>query len=159
LSRKEVEISQASVPNVIISTRSPGSRRAIVGGNEPKDVLWLEFNDVDEEGRVWTLHGNKVNKHKLFTEEEAKEVIEFVNKYKDEVELIICHCEAGISRSAGIAAALYTILGAPEKDAEIWAKKNVFGQLKHRPNVHVYQTMLAAANMSLSKIYKKMEKE
>ena len=159
LSRREAEASEATVSNIIISIRSPGSRRAIVGGNEPKDVLWLEFNDVDENGRVWTLHGNQVKECKRFTEEEAKEVIEFVNKYKDEVELIICHCEAGISRSAGLAAALYTILGSPEKDAEIWAKKNELGQLKHRPNVHVYQTMLAAADMSLAKIYRKMEKE
>jgi predicted protein tyrosine phosphatase len=159
LSRKEVEASEASINNIIISIRSPGERRAIVGGNEPKDVLWLEFNDVDEQGKVWTLHGNVVKKCKRFTEEEAKRVIEFVNKYKDEVELIICHCEAGISRSAGLAAALYTIFGAPEKDAEIWAKRNELGQLKHHPNVHVYQTMLAAANMSLAKVYRKMEKE
>lgn len=160
LSRREAELSEASIPNIIISIRSPGERRAIVGGNNPLDVMFLEFNDVDEHGMVWTLHGSMLKKNvKLFTEEDAKKVLEFVNKYKDKAELIICHCEAGISRSAGMAAALCTILGSPEKDAEIWTKRNEIGQLKHRPNVHVYQTMLAAADMSLAKIYRKMEKE
>ena len=152
LSRKEIESSQSLVSNIIISIRSPGSRRAIIGDNCPLDVLWLEFNDVDDQGRVWTLHGYEVKETKLFSEKEAKEVFEFVNKYKNQVELIICQCEAGISRSSGMAAALCTILGDTEQDSEFW-----IGQNRYKPNAHVYRTMLEAANMSLSNVYKEKQ--
>ena len=36
----------------------------------------------------------------------AKKIVKFVKKYLNDVELIVCQCEAGISRSAGIAAGL-----------------------------------------------------
>jgi len=92
LSRQEVETSTAHIPCIIISVRSPGTRRAIVGSNDPKDVLFLEFNDIDKDGRIWTLHGSQVRDDVVqFNESMAKEVLDFVNKYKDEVELIICN--------------------------------------------------------------------
>jgi len=108
--------------------------------------LFLEFNDVDKEGRVWTLDGNTPVEAKLFSEVEAKQVVDFVNKYKDEVEIIICQCEAGIARSSGTAAAVCTILGQHQEDGEFWVGKN-----RYRPNTHVYKTITKAAGIKLFK--------
>ena len=40
------------------------------------------------------------------TEAQAEEIVAFVNAYHQEVIRIVCNCEAGLSRSAGVAAAL-----------------------------------------------------
>ena len=146
LSRAEIENSECAQSNIIISIRSPGCRRAIVGSNNPVDVLFLEFSDVDKEGRVWTLDGNTPVKPKLFSEEEAKQVVDFVNKYKNEVEVILCQCEAGIARSSGTAAAVCSFLGKHEEDGEFWIGKN-----RYRPNAHVYKTITKAAGIRLFK--------
>ena len=142
LSRAEIENSNCDLKNIIISIRSPGQRRAIVGQNTPADVLFLEFNDVDKAGRVWTLDGDTPVEPKLFNETEAKQVVDFVNEWKDKVEIILCQCEAGISRSSGTAAAVCAILGQHQKDSEFWIGKN-----RYRLNTHVYKAITKAAGL------------
>lgn len=62
-------------------------------GEEVKAILRLQFEDDD-------------NGPNIITENDATKIINFVNKWQDWVSEIIVHCEAGISRSAGVAAAL-----------------------------------------------------
>lgn len=63
-----------------------------------KDVLRLEFDDIDRlHPDISLLVGTN-----LFSKDQAQEVVEFLDKNKDVDELIV-HCMAGISRSAAIA--------------------------------------------------------
>lgn len=54
---------------------------------------------------------------------------------------LIVHCSAGISRSAGVAAAIHDALGWPIANAR---DDDVFRDGKFAPNMHCYRTMLRA---------------
>lgn len=54
---------------------------------------------------------------------------------------LIVHCSAGISRSAGVAAAIHDALGWPIANAR---DNDVFRDGKFAPNMHCYRTMLRA---------------
>ena len=54
--------------------------------------------------------------------------------FQTEVDVIICQCSAGISRSAGVAAALGVILNGSDKE--------IFNDPKYCPNRFVYRTIL-----------------
>ena len=58
-------------------------------------VLRLEFDDIDTEEEPYIL----------FNEAHANRIIEFVTEVRDghEIEGILVHCQAGISRSAAVA--------------------------------------------------------
>ena len=49
---------------------------------------------------------------------DAVKVVDFVNMWKDRVGCIVIHCEAGISRSAGVCSALMVWLNG--NDMEIY---------------------------------------
>ena len=54
---------------------------------------------------------------------------------------LIVHCSAGISRSAGVAAAIHEALGWPIANTR---NSDVFRDGKFAPNMHCYRTMLRA---------------
>lgn len=88
------------------------------------DVLTLDFDDADEQfGSV-----------KLYTKEQARQVFSFVKSNLAVVEEFIIHCAAGISRSAGMAAALSKIYN--KDDTEFFKAS--------RPNMFVYRQTLKA---------------
>jgi predicted protein tyrosine phosphatase len=72
----------------------------------------------------------------LFTKDHAKNILDFINEHKNNIELICVNCVAGISRSAGCAGALSKILN---NDDEIFFKC-------YLPNRLVYRTILEAYN-------------
>ncbi len=92
--------------------------------NNPKikSILRLQFDDVDK---------GKLN---CMTEDDANKIINFVDRYINSVDTIIVHCGAGVSRSAGVAAALMLILNGSDKD--------VFNNGKYRPNMTCYRLVL-----------------
>ncbi len=57
------------------------------------EVLRLEFDDVSIRGDH--LHG--------ITEEQAAQIIAFLNAVQHKVDKVFVHCLAGVSRSAGVA--------------------------------------------------------
>lgn len=52
---------------------------------------------------------------KVFDESYADKILEFVSTYALDVDLIAVHCEVGISRSAGCAAALSLIYNGEDQ--------------------------------------------
>ncbi len=133
-SRREAEsFNIASSPHVIISIYTPGDEPPLVKQNRfTKDVLTLGFDDLDRQPSTATLlalGGRAV----LFNEEYAREILRFVNKWKDQIDLITCHCDAGISRSSGTAAALSRILNGMDEP---------FFKPPYVPNRLVYRTIL-----------------
>lgn len=82
--------------------------------NKPDYLLQLEFDDVDNDvfidelGRMPTEDERKKieKKYSMFTQKEAKQIADFYFEVADKVELLICQCEHGQSRSAAVAAAI-----------------------------------------------------
>lgn len=88
--------------------------------NNVKHILSLVFDDVD----VY------IDPKHCMSWEDGVKIADFVNAYYDEVDTIIVHCDGGISRSAGVAAA---VMRAKEGwEAPILDKKS-----KH-PNMTCY---------------------
>jgi len=133
LSRQEIELYKPpNKKHIVISIADPEAKTyaKIPNSNFRLGVLQLRFPDFDRE---W--EGYKYN-YLVFNQQFAKEILAFVNYWKYTTQLIICQCEAGISRSAGVAGALAKILNGDD---------NYF--FKHYlPNKLVYNTILKEAN-------------
>lgn len=121
----------------IISITDPGSRPASIFRNPWPEmpVLRLEFHDV--EGNQEDQEGIRMGVYRPMTTMQATKVVDFVKDL--EVDILVVHCEAGISRSAGTAAACAVILG--QSDAE-------FFEYPFNPNRHCYRLVLEAAGLS-----------
>jgi predicted protein tyrosine phosphatase len=53
--------------------------------------------------------------HGLFKDEQAAEIVDFVEGIKDRIKGILIHCEAGVSRSAAVAAVIELMLNSSNK--------------------------------------------
>ena len=108
---------------IIISITDVGSKlNTFKKQNLLLDVLHIQFDDVEA--------GEK----NCISSSDAENIIGFVNKYLNDAEECIVHCEAGISRSAGIAAALLYILNGTDNQ--------IFGNSKYCPNRTCYRAIL-----------------
>lgn len=133
------------VPKCIVETDSdwfPSKHLliCIVGSGEKETILKpnpnrlgelrLRFDDINSP-REGYIH---------FTKLMAQQILYFVAPFLtgDELKEIIIHCNAGLSRSPGVAAALATILNQDE---------NIFF-IHHFPNPFVRKTIIDAANNS-----------
>ena len=94
--------------------------------NESRAVLRLKFDDVERDYK---------NEH-CITKEDAESIVKFVNKNKNKVDKFIVHCEAGVSRSAGVGAAIMKALNGDDWD--------VFKNPLKCPNMKCYRTVLNA---------------
>ena len=94
--------------------------------NGIKAVLKLKFDDVERDYK---------NEH-CITKEDAENIVKFVNKNKSKVDKFIVHCEAGVSRSAGVGAAIMKALNGDDWD--------VFKNPLKCPNMKCYRMVLNA---------------
>jgi len=109
-------INKQELPFVIISVLSPEyglDGIQIEKGDYCQSHLIVYFHDVNDDGSVNSLKevGDIIIP---MNETHAKRIIEFVMKWKDKVNNFIIHCEAGMSRSPGVALALSEILNGQE---------------------------------------------
>jgi len=116
-----ISITSPAVPNSFTWAAKP----AVLHDNSWLDVLRLEFDDVDPSH----MNPQQAAMFRLFNEEDAAKIIEFLQKYSDVVEDAVVHCEAGISRSAAVSKFIaYTnYLQFPE-DYNLY-NKHVYGTL------------------------------
>ena len=131
-------------PHIIISIRNPGSKVPDLATNEnTKGTLFFEFDDLDRMPKEGSATYEALGKPILFQPEMAQKVIK---KLKDtEVQAVIVHCEAGVSRSAGLAAALSNHFN--EDDTEYFSgAATMYAPNVYCPNYHVYRVMLEALN-------------
>jgi len=130
--------------HIIISIWTPGDEPANPAKNAyTADILSLNFHDIDrlpcneEQAAEWKSWGVK-----LFCHEHAKRIVLFVDYWVElEIDHIIVHCDAGLSRSPGVAAAL--ALKYNGDDREFWSG-TMYGGMRFHPNSHVYNVMLQA---------------
>lgn len=114
--------------SVIISIGTPHderTRRPQISGNI-QDVLCLSFYDVEDPTPA--LPG--------MSPEDGQKVAQFVQKWWDRVQLFVIHCDAGQSRSAGVAAAILKV--------KTGSDVQIFGDSWYRPNMLCYRTTLRA---------------
>lgn len=108
--------------NYIIISTTTDDTPAVVNVSEDK-VIRFTFEDIgrDDKGRI-------------FSKEDAFAIKNFVSSHLDNLEQIVCSCDAGISRSPAIAAAISYWLNGTDKP--IWDNPI------YRPNSFVYTTLL-----------------
>ena len=113
----------------IISITDTDKADVIFDKNETngiRAVLRLKFDDVERDYK---------NEH-CITKEDAENIVKFVNKNKNKVDKFIVHCEAGVSRSAGVGAAIMKALNGDDWD--------VFKNPLKCPNMKCYRMVLNA---------------
>jgi len=98
LSRKDAQTYKPEGTAVLISITDPESDQMFPDHDYPH-ALYLKFHDID---RV-------ISGYDTFEYEDADMILEIWEMEKDNVDEFVIHCEAGISRSAAVAAALSKI--------------------------------------------------
>ena len=134
LSRDEIARFSIFMPYVVISIREPDLPAVTIPGEPPKGhVVWtsgvrailrLAFQDVPRP----ELSTRPMNAR------DARRIAAFVQRWQYEVALIVVQCDAGVSRSAAVAAAISDYLNG---DCA-WAFKHF------RPNRYVYNLTVRA---------------
>ena len=111
-----------NIDHVVISIKSPGFRHVRLPKNVYRKArLKLKFHDIDREYPGLT---------EIFSPAHARRILRFFKKHGGRHFLI--HCEAGISRSPAVAAALTKAAGVDDSD---YFKRYI-------PNRLVYRTIL-----------------
>ena len=115
----------------------------------PDYILQLAFDDVDNDvfkdelGRKPTNDERISIEHKydMMTDKQANQITEFYKNICNKVDVLICQCEHGQSRSAAVAAAIL----------EYRCKKGivVFAHDKYYPNKMVFNKVLTQLNKNL----------
>ena len=100
LSREEAELYEPRGKEICISISDPDASPARVSSRFAA-VLRLNFNDVVERGEPSDI---------LFAEDHAREIREFLDAWP-KAERVMVHCNAGVSRSPGVALGLCDIRG------------------------------------------------
>ncbi len=113
------------LPSIIISIRNKGDAPVCFAENpEVRAILRLYFNDSEEELPT------------SLTDADAESIVRFVEGWQGKVEQIVVHCTEGVSRSAGVCAALMRRMGEDENE--------IFGDRRYRPNMRCYRKVLTA---------------
>lgn len=115
-------------------------------GNQPHYLLQLKFDDVDayvfedELGRAPTEQERIAieEKYHMCTDFQAKEIANFYNRVCNNVEVIVCQCEHGESRSAAVVSA---IMEYRDKNGI-----SIFADDKYCPNKLVFRKVLKELN-------------
>jgi hypothetical protein len=130
---------QEGIRLACISITDPGARPARIWSHQLRassmKLRRLQFHDVNPR-----IEANSYGVYRAMTPDHALKVVDFLNECRDQVDLLAVHCEAGISRSAAVAAACAKILGQ---------NYDIFFRRPYQANLHCYELVLSAAGMPL----------
>lgn len=112
--------------------------------NKPQYLLQLAFDDVDSDVFIDELGDSpsvvdklKIEKkYHMLLDEQAIQVAGFVNEVWDTVDVIICQCEHGQSRSAAVAAAI--------TQSKYQNGIDIFVDERYYPNKFIYRKVFDA---------------
>jgi len=138
----EKTVPNLTTPHAVISITTPDNQEPAKFelNDHLKAVLYLRYYDIDfSDGNITPTRAAVLRDygHGIFTDAQAKEVVDFILENRGLVQTIICHCDAGISRSAGTGAAISLILNGSDKE--------IFNDKRYRPNMDVYRKVLNEA--------------
>ncbi|MGL4573078.1 MAG: hypothetical protein ACRCVJ_18705 [Clostridium sp.] len=117
---------------IVISINNTNDTTKIYKNEKIKAVHKVVFDDIER----------PINNLKTMDIGQAKDIKEFVDKYKDSIKRIYCQCTAGISRSSAVATVIARYLN--KDDNYIWFTG------KYSPNKHVYKTMCVGFGIDYS---------
>lgn len=120
-------------PHVVLSVREPNKPQAAYPDNDSR-IAVRRFVFTDEDCEATAQRNGQT--HLLMTDEQAEHLLKFVKDFDQHITLIVCQCDGGLSRSAGMAAALSVIYNGPGSDSHIFTRKI--------PNRYVYRKILEA---------------
>ncbi len=129
-SRDSIKFLKIDNPYIVISISEPRGKIVDIPRSENLIyILRLFFHDLDDHQKTKITDAKN---YILFTPNEARNIITFVKEYRDRVGTIVCQCDGGVSRSAGVAAALAKCINGFDND---FFKRYV-------PNRRVYRMLL-----------------
>ena len=114
---------------VLISISCPDDKPKLKKDDLCLEILRLEFDDLDRWIKPFPGH----KEYRLFNKEDARKILDFFVKHRISCPNLVVHCDAGISRSPAVAAALTNICGQTDKDYFV----------RYHPNRLVYSTILS----------------
>ena len=124
-----------SRPSIMISISDPflsyPDAPFITQENNIQALLPLTFCDAEEPGP--DVYGNMAREEDLMQVEDAVLIRDLLKQYPD-LDIIV-HCDAGMSRSAGTAAAIVEAAGGDPS--------SIFRSPYYDPNLHCYQLVLS----------------
>lgn len=119
------------VGHAVISITDPGRKPARIGHRQGlRAVLALAFDDAEPTGPLADLPAGL----RPMIEADAQAIWRFVDEQRGQVEVLVVHCEMGMSRSPAVAAAVTRALGGD--DAGFFER--------YSPNRYVYDLLLEA---------------
>lgn len=110
--------------HIVISITSSKKQVELPGHYGRLGAIFLNFDDID--------YQTETENTKAITDEDVNKILKHVNRYIKNIRGIIVHCDAGISRSAGVAAALSKIL---HQEDDMYFRNYI-------PNMRVYTSIL-----------------
>lgn len=119
-------------PTIIISICDDNTRIFFKPIYNLEATYTLTFSDIEKETPGCTL----------FNKDMAYGIRRFVDKHKHEVDNIIVHCLAGISRSSSVAAVLKRYLGQDDEE--------IFTSGRYLPRKHIYKLMCEACDLEFN---------
>lgn len=136
MSQSQAESLTAEADTALISITEPGDPQAAVDP-EWKHLLRLSFHDVDQD---------RGEGFRLFDEMHARQILDFVESLPEEINYVIVHCHAGISRSAAVAKVIASATGASFNEKYSLYNKHVYSVL----NRCLTERLILEADTSLS---------
>lgn len=103
---------------------------------KPAHILRMEFDDVTPS--EIDCESSERYAFRLFSEDQANQIADFVYRYWENCETLLCQCHYGQSRSAAVAAAIKEHFY--HNGIEIFADE----QERYCPNVYVFRLTLRA---------------
>jgi len=100
-------------PHAFISICDPGDIADLQITPATLGVLRLNFDDTVS-SKSWVEAGwsDLYNRGPvMFTDDHALQILDFYNSMKEKAEVLVVHCHAGMSRSAGVASFLAKLSG------------------------------------------------
>lgn len=102
--------------------------------NHNIDIKFYLFDDVDKETKYYDLKKKKYYYLIPMRKDQSKNIAFLVKENYNKFDYLIVHCNAGISRSAGVVGAICKYLWNDDND--------VFNDKYFKPNMYVYNLLL-----------------
>lgn len=124
-----------------VSITEPGRVAKFI--EDPKHLLRVQFDDHDpQDNSNLLMPGYIWDDQQLMTEEQATDIIMFAASLPEDIDMLVVHCWAGISRSAAVAIALSQILGLDEQ----YPNYGLYNRYVYRTMMNAYGKMIGVEN-------------
>ena len=132
-SEREAPHYKPTEPYIHIAISSPKGGLLYIPSNKfRKMTLYFQFHDLDHDPTGKGVVLGEAKPYHLFNEKDAQRLWYWVSRYIKDINVIVVNCEAGISRSAGVAAALSKVINGVD---DYYFKQ-------YLPNMLVYRKLL-----------------